>query len=157
MTSCEDEGKGAGPSAGTALDRVAKLGRKSSDLFHGSRCSDSTNPPGRVPQKCYGRKGSETASRCTSACIVGETGQRKACLRVARGVTGTGGPKSRCNKRQRSSSSRAVHHKRSAVWLRTSRAISGFGKPCFAFDFQTTVSYLPVFATSLIVPAVSRA
>ena len=54
------KGKRAGRSTGTALGRVAKLSRKSSGLFHGSGCSDSTNPPGRVSQKCYGPKGPET-------------------------------------------------------------------------------------------------
>jgi len=55
------KGKRAGRSTGTTLGRVAKLSRKSSGLFRGSGRSDSTNPIGRVPQKCYGPKSFQTA------------------------------------------------------------------------------------------------
>src|ERR1035438_678129 len=55
-------------STGTTLGRVAKLSRKSSGLFHGSGCSDSTNPLGRVPQKCYGPS---SPKRPSMTCVAG--------------------------------------------------------------------------------------
>src|ERR1039457_1511890 len=59
-------------SPGVAVGGVAELSRRSSGLFHGSGYSDSTIQRirfGRVPQKCYGPKRSQTALEETAPAL----------------------------------------------------------------------------------------